>query len=131
MLKGHISHYSFMENVINIEDLRRIILTNAYWGDNIAISLVEKLLYEDRLKIIVLLEDKSREGDLAKIVNCNNYNAIELNYQQIVRPKNYVILSLAKKNYNVVTYKGKKIMTYDEIPYGIKRRITDNCTNVL
>lgn len=131
MLKGHLSHYSFMENVTNIEDLRRAILTNAYWGDNIAISLVEKLLYEDRLKIIVLLEDKSREGDLAKIVNCNNYNAIELNYQQIVRPKNYVILSLAKKNYNVVTYKGKKMMTYDEIPYGIKRRITDNCTNVL
>ena len=131
MLKGHLSHYSFMENVTNIEDLRRAILTNAYWGDNIAISLVEKLLYEDRLKIIVLLEDKSREGDLAKIVNCNNYNAIELNYQQIVRPKNYVILSLSKKNYNVVTYKGKKMMTYDEIPYGIKRRITDNCTNVL
>ena len=78
-----------------------------------------------------MLEDKSREGDLAKIVNCNNYNAIELNDQQIVRPKNYIILSLSGKHYSVVTYKDKKILSYDEIPYGIKRRITDNCTNVV
>ena len=131
MIKGHLSYYSFMDNVVNLEQLQRVVLSNIYWGDNIAISLIERLLYEDKLKIIVLLQDKSREGDMAKIVNCNNYNAIELNDQQIVRPKNYVILSLSGKNYSVVSYKGKKIMSYDEIPYGIKRRITDNCTNVI
>ena len=131
MIKGHMSHYSFMDGVNNLEQLQSVVLTTRYWGDNIAISLLERLLHEDKLKIIVLLEDKSREGDLAKIVNCNNYNAIELNDQQIVRPKNYIILSLSGKHYSVVTYKDKKIMSYDEIPYGIKRRITDNCTNVV
>ena len=131
MIKGHLSYYSFMDNVVNLEQLQRVVLSNIYWGDNIAISLIERLLYEDKLKIIVLLQDKSREGDMAKIVNCNNYNAIELNEQQIVRPKNYIILSLSGKNYNVVSYKGKKILSYDQIPYGIKRRITDNCTNVI
>ena len=131
MIKGHMSHYSFMDGVNNLEQLQSVVLTSRYWGDNIAISLLERLLHEDKLKIIVLLEDKSREGDLAKIVNCNNYNAIELNDQQIVRPKNYIILSLSGKHYSVVTYKDKKIMSYDEIPYGIKRRITDNCTNVV
>ena len=131
MINGHMSHYSFMDGINNLEQLQSVVLTSRYWGDNIAISLLEKLLHEDKLKIIVLLEDKSREGDLAKIVNCNNYNAIELNDQQIVRPKNYIILSLSGKHYSVVTYKDKKILSYDEIPYGIKRRITDNCTNVV
>lgn len=131
MIKGHLSHYSFMDDVVNLDQLKQVILTNRYWGDNIAISIAERLLYEDRLKIIVLLEDKSREGDMAKIINCNNYNAIELNNQQIVRPKNYIILSLSGKNYSVVTYKNKKMLKFDEVPYGIKRRITDNCTNVI
>ena len=130
MIKGHLSHYSFMDDVVNLDQLKQVILTNRYWGDNIAISIAERLLYEDRLKIIVLLEDKSREGDMAKIINCNNYNAIELNNQQIVRPKNYIILSLSGKNYSVVTYKNKKMLKFDEV-HGIKRRITDNCTNVI
>lgn len=122
--------YNFVENVNSLEELKQIALTEDYWGDNIALALLEGLLEGDKIKIIVLLEEKQRENDLNKIVNCNNYNKLDINDQLGKHPTYYIILSLYETRYKLVTYKDKYTLRFSELPYGIKRRLIDNCTNV-
>ena len=122
--------YNFVENVNSLEELKQVALTEDYWGDNIALALLEGLLEGDKIKIIVLLEEKQRENDLNKIVNCNNYNKLDINDQLGKHPTYYIILSLYETRYKLVTYKDKYTLRFSELPYGIKRRLIDNCTNV-
>ena len=123
--------YSFVDKINSLEELKQIALTEEYWGDNIALALLESLLEDDKIKIIVLLEEKQRENDLNKIVNCNNYNKLDVNDQLGKHPTYYVILSLYETRYRLVTYKDKYTLRFSELPYGIKRRLIDNCTNVV
>lgn len=130
MKEKFLERYAFMEKVNTIEDLKNIALTEEYWGDNIALSLLETLLDGDKVKIIILLEERQKENELNKIVNCNNYNRMDMYAQNGKRPTYYIILSLNETRYKLVTYKDKSSLRFSELPYGIKRRLIDNCTNV-
>ena len=81
-------------------------------------------------KIIIMLEERQKENELNKIVNCNNYNRMDMYSQTGKRPTYYIILSLNETRYKLVTYKDKSSLRFSELPYGIKRRLIDNCTNI-
>ena len=129
--ESYLNKMSFMDNVNSLDELKSIIMTDEYWGDNFAISLLERLMTDEKIKIIVFLEDMQKTNNEAKIVNCNNYNTIDLDSQNKVKPKKYIILSLTETRYRLVTYKNKTLLSFVELPYGLKRRLIDNCTNVL
>ena len=130
MKEKFLERYSFMEKVQTLEDLKNIALTEEYWGDNIALALLEGLLDGDKVKIIIMLEERQKENELNKIVNCNNYNRMDMYSQTGKRPTYYIILSLNETRYKLVTYKDKSSLRFSELPYGIKRRLIDNCTNI-
>ena len=129
--EAYLKNMSFMDNVNSLDELKSIIMTDEYWGDNFAISLLESLMTDEKIKIIVFLEDMQKYNEESKIVSCNNYNSIDLNTQKSVKPKKYIILSLTETRYRLVTYRNKSLLSFKELPYGLKRRLIDNCTNVL
>ena len=61
MKEKFLERYAFMEKVNTIEDLKNIALTEEYWGDNIALSLLETLLDGDKVKIIILLKKRDKK----------------------------------------------------------------------
>lgn len=129
--EDYLKKMSFMDNVNSLDELKTVIMTDDYWGDNFAISLLEQLMTDEKIKVIVFLEDMQKNNDEAKIVSCNNYNSIDLSPQKSIKPKKYVILSLTETRYRLVTYRNKSLLSFKELPYGLKRRLIDNCTNVL
>lgn len=129
--EAYLKKMEFMDQVNSLDELKNVIMSDDYWGDNFAISLLERLMTDEKIKIIVFLEDMQKNSDEAKIVSCNNYNSIDLEPQKSVKPKKYIILSLTETRYRLVTYRNKSLLSFKELPYGLKRRLIDNCTNVL
>ena len=122
--------YEFMETINTEEQLKNYVKQPEFWGDSLAITILESLLYKQKVKIIVLLEDRNDQHKLNNIVSCNNYNRIDVDSYRAIKPNTYVILSLKGTDYTLVKFNGRSRHKFSELPYTLKRKMIDNCINV-
>ena len=95
--------------------------TSRYWADTWAISTLERLL---RMKVVIFSEQAYDEGDLQNVLNCGEVNAATVADFQ---PEFYILTTYSGNHYRTITYRDRKLLTFDELPYHIKIMIVNKC----
>lgn len=122
--KENLNEFRFMEGIDTIDKLRDVIKTCKFWAETWAISTIERVL---NIKIIILSSSHYRQGDYNNILQCGQLNDPILQEKQVFKPKYYIMAEWKGYHYMNILYKGRKIMTYDQIPFDIKELIVDKC----
>ena len=115
-----LDEFRFMEYVKTLDDFRNYIRTSDFWANTWAISTLELLL---NIKVIILEETTDKDA----IMLCGQLNTDISTFS----PKYYIIANYKNGNhYELITYKKKGLLTFQEIPYAIKVLIINKCMEV-
>ena len=119
-----LEEYRFMKDVDTLEKFKQVIQTCDFWGDTWAISTLETIL---NLKLIILSREAFNEKDLNNVLLCGQINDTTIEKTKLFQPRAYIILEYLGDHYKLITYKKRGALTYEELPYDIKKMIVDKC----
>lgn len=112
-----------LSNITTFDQFKEYIQTSDYWADTWAISTIEKKL---NIKMIIFNEESFKQNDLNSVLNCGESNK-EIQNNGVFTPEFYIITTYSGNHYQLVSYFGKKILKYSEIPYHIKVLVIKRC----
>jgi hypothetical protein len=118
--KANASEFKFMKGVADLAAFKKKIKTCSFWGDVWAIHTLERIL---KLKTIILSSENYNKDDLENVLLCGQLDDKIDKFE----PEHYVILDHTGSHYRLITYSGKTIFKYDELPRSIKHKIVDTC----
>lgn len=116
--------YRFMKNVDTLEKFKKKITTCEFWGETWALSTLERIL---KIKFILLSHEAWKENDINNILVCGQLNDKILEQQGEFKPDYYLLLDFNGYHYKLVGYKKKQIFTFPELPYDIKKEVSEKC----
>lgn len=119
-------HFGFMQNLDSLDKFKNYIKTSNYWADTWAISTLERLL---NIKLVIFSEEAYKEDSKDNVLNCGEINK-QIQDKGAFSPNYYILTSYSGQHYRLITYKNKKILTYSEIPYGVKMLVINKCMEV-
>ena len=122
--KQLLHEYRFMKGVKDIESFKTKITSCEFWGETWALSTMEKAI---NVKFILLSHESFIAKDLHNVLQCGQLNDSYLEKKGIFEPDFYIILDYNGFHYKLITYRGKAILTFKEIPYDLKTKIVDKC----
>jgi predicted NAD-dependent protein-ADP-ribosyltransferase YbiA (DUF1768 family) len=112
--------FAFMQGVNTLAEFKKKLLTNNYWADEWSIAQLQQLL---KIKVIIL-SDSNDDGRKSVHVVCDT----ALEGATKFYPRFYIIVEYSGGNhYRLVSYKGKSIFQFSEIPNGLKAAIFNTC----
>jgi hypothetical protein len=118
--KENANEFKFMKGISDLAAFKKKIKTCSFWGDVWAIHTLERIL---NLKTIILSSENYNKDDLNNVLLCGQ---LEDNVQKF-EPEYYVILDHTGSHYRLITYSGKTIFKFDDLPRSIKHKIVDTC----
>ena len=119
-------HFGFMKNLDSLDKFKNYIKTSSYWADTWAISTLERLL---NIKLVIFSEEAYKEDSKDNVLNCGEINK-QIQDNGTFNPNYYILTSYSGQHYRLITYKDKKILSYSEVPYGVKMLIINKCMEV-
>ena len=119
--KEIINDFVFMKKINNLDDFKKIVRTCAFWADIWAINLIEMFL---NIKMIIMSSENYTRGDTENVLLCSSFIDDSL---KTFRPKYYILAVHTGNHYKLITYNGKRIFTFETIPWDIKQMIVDKC----
>jgi predicted NAD-dependent protein-ADP-ribosyltransferase YbiA (DUF1768 family) len=119
MLDLQLHEYRFLKNSKTLEDFKKKIKTCDFWAETWAINEMEQML---NVKFVIMSSDAFKQGDLNGVLSCGDKVP-----KEVFQPEYYIILNHTKNQYQIITYKNKKIFRHKELPFDIKRIILDKC----
>lgn len=116
--KELLEEFGYMKDIKTVEDLKTYIQTSSFWADTWAISTLERVLDTK----IIILEDTT---DKDAVMRCGQLNDEITTFS----PKYYMIVNytLNGNHYELITYKKKRLFSFQEIPYDVKILIVNKC----
>lgn len=118
--KANAAEFKFMKGINDLTAFKKKIKTCSFWGDVWAIHTLERIL---KLKTIILSSENYNKDDLNNVLLCGQ---LEDNVQKF-EPEYYVILDHTGSHYRLITYSGKTIFKFDDLPRSIRHKIVDTC----
>jgi len=109
-----------MKGINDFTAFKKKIKTCSFWGDVWAIHTLERIL---KLKIIILSSENYNKDNLNNVLLCGQ---LDDNVQKF-EPEHYVILDHTGSHYRLITYSGKSMFGFNELPRSIKNKIVDMC----
>lgn len=117
-----LNEVAFMQGLKDVNDLKTKVQTCEFWGNTWCISTLERLL---NIKLILLSEESYKAGDHDNVLNCGQLNDDKLD--ETFAPIHYILTCYQGWHYQLITYKEKGALTFNEIPYDIKMLIASKC----
>ena len=124
LAKEMLEEFSFMKEITGLELLKAKIQTCEFWGETWAISTLERTL---NIKLILFSEESYKEKDLENVLQCGQLNDAVLEKEGKFEPTHYIMANYQGAHYQLITYKNRGALTFDEIPYDLKRKIVNKC----
>jgi hypothetical protein len=118
--KANASEFKFMKGISDLAAFKKKIKTCSFWGDVWAIHTLERIL---KLKTIILSSENYNKDDLTNVLLCGQLDDKVTKFE----PEYYVILDHTGSHYRLITYSGKSIFKYEDLPRSIKHKIVDTC----
>ncbi len=130
-----LNEFKFMEDVKTFEDFKAVILTDKFWADAWAISLLEKIY---NVKFIIFSDNEFKENldhdeHLKSQYNIVQCGELHQDIQEIgtFNPDHYIMVNYQTDvHYQQILYQDinkKSIFTFKELPYRIKELIIGKC----
>ena len=123
IIKAQQDNIGYMENIKTFDDYLEYIQTKSFWADAWAISTIERLT---NTKVIIMSEMAFNDKAVHSVLNCGEINS-QVQSRGVFNPDYYIMVSYTGNHYRLITYKGKRIFTFREIPYGMKVLIVNKC----
>ena len=119
-----LKEYKFMKKVDTLEAFKSEIKKCDFWADTWAISTLERIL---NIKFVVMSSELYKAGDTKNVLQCGQLNDTILEQRGRFTPEFYIIIDHTGDHYKLVGYKKKLIFKFSEIPYDIKKMISEKC----
>ena len=119
-----LNEYKFMKGVDTLDKFKKKIKSCEFWGETWAISTLERIL---NIKFINLSEEAYKSHDTNNVLNCGQLNDTILENKGVFNPEFYIITEYNGYHYKLISYKKKMIFKFKEIPYDLKKLITEKC----
>jgi hypothetical protein len=116
--------FKWMENVNNLKDFKKTIQTCNFWADSGAISLIEELL---NTKIIILSKTSFLNNQLDNVLFCGDMTPKSIEENGEFNPRYYIMVEHNGIHYRLITYHGKRICEFNDIPLGVQELIVTKC----
>ena len=115
-----LTDFGFMKHIQNVEDLKSYVQSSDFLADSWALSTLELIL---SLKFIIL----EKTDDFDSVILCTQANEYSELYDKF-NPENYIMMLLSNNNnYELISYRDKKIFSFSEVPYDMKKKIIQKC----
>ena len=123
LVDSHVAEYAFMKELKSTEEMRKSNFSANDVMHDFAVKAIEKEL---NIKMIGLMQDAFEQGDLNAVVQC--YGEEHAN----PKPRHYLIMahSMKHKRCELVSYKGKRIFVFAEVPYHMKTLVVNKCAEL-
>jgi len=119
-----LNDFKFMKGVGTLDALREKIQSTEYSGDSWAISTLERIL---NIKLILLSSEYVKK-DINNMMQCGAVIDTITKSRGSFKPEFYILTECtADTHYRLISYQGKRIFTYAEVPYDIKQLIVTKC----
>ena len=118
-----LAEVSFMQEIDTIEKFRKMIQSPEFPMDLSIISILEKKL---NTKFILLSQTEYEEGDENNVLLCHKRIG-KKEADKVFTPDHYILLSKNETQYDVIPFKYKRILQFDELPYDIKILVIRKC----
>lgn len=109
----------FMKSVETLDQFKEFIKSSDFWADTWAISALERSL---NMKVIIMEKSEDEHASLL----CGQMNDTDEMYSNY-DPQYYVVVSKTDEHYELVSYRKKKMLTFSEVPYGLKFKVVEKC----
>jgi predicted NAD-dependent protein-ADP-ribosyltransferase YbiA (DUF1768 family) len=119
-----LKEYKFMKGVDTLETFKNKIKKCDFWADTWAISTLERML---NIKFVVMSSELYKAGDTKNVLQCGQLNDTILEQRGRFTPEFYIIIDHTGEHYKLIGYKKKLIFKFSEIPYDIKKMISEKC----
>ena len=119
-----LKEYKFMKGVDTFEAFKSKIKKCEFWADIWAISTLERIL---NIKFVIMSSELYKAGDTKNVLQCGLLNDTILEQRGRFIPEFYVIIEHTGDHYKLIGYKKKMIFKFSEIPYDIKKMISERC----
>lgn len=111
-------NFNEMQGITNVDKYKDFVRSHKYCAEKWSITALEHALH---MKFIILSEDAYKDQAYDSVLDCGKDD------ERTFAPNFYIIVSLARYRYNIVSYKDKKLLMYREIPYDVKMMIINKC----
>jgi predicted NAD-dependent protein-ADP-ribosyltransferase YbiA (DUF1768 family) len=119
-----LKEYKFMKKVDTLEAFKSEIKKCDFWADTWALSTLERIL---NIKFIIMSSELYKAGDTKNVLQCGQLNDTILEQRGRFTPEFYIMIDHTGDHYKLLGYKKKMIFKFSEIPYDIKKMVSEKC----
>ena len=122
--KTNIADFVWLKGIDTLEKFKAILKTCKFWAEQWAINVLEVML---NIKLVILSKDNYQAGDTGNVLMCGDFVDSRIEDNGVFKPKYYILASYTGSHYMLITYKNRRIFTFEEIPFAVKELVLTKC----